>query len=704
MSRKRGDDGTLAGGSRSNAKQKENRMAVDVDLLPSTSLNNIDTNFQRVESALQNVIGRSGTLPNQMNADLDMNSNDVLNIDTLSVNDLMVNGVNVDGVFEQIQTIIDEAEVEIDADIATINGLVTETEGYRDEAEQFAIDAAASAAEAEAALVYNPVIVRFTTTNAGPYDMGVGNEIGSANNIDIKIGGVEQDHNTYNISGTTFTFTVDPGAGLPMEAVIRSDARSIATPANGSVTLDTLSSEVLDLINGGTVLENLIFADRYGAIFDDSPGDRALIKQAAMYAINNDLPFVVPNRGLEAGVGITIQVPEDVPDLQDAINAIGSWIFPRNIPDQDAPYAAPWLVTISVEDDEIVTSGHGFVWNLPKGGSGDLVLLKGRNRVPLAFVSFISQVPNSGIIEVTLEFASLPTGIAASEYLNVLLTYGTGEHAAIRGCWQISNVNVPQNRLTFKVNYAAAAAITMTITDVSSFYLPSILRFINMPFDGADRAGIDIQENCCLNMQDIVLSGDAGGTNAVSTQGVMVRKHAVFNTEQYVGIYGFQRAGVWFVENGNGRISFSSVSFCDTGLNLLSGSSCINDYGVVTGNLSNNIVVGIGSTMSAAPVTSMGSPGTQIYILNGGSFITSLAGGFTRIGKGSYGVVAESGGVAHLNDAPVVNCSTIGMSARAGSLIVHNGGTSGNAVNHRPAINTTGLGGAACVSSPGSDL
>lgn len=70
-------------------------MAVEIDLLNSNSTTNITTNFERVAEALQDVVGRSGSLPNQMNSDLDMNSNDLLNIRTLDVDALLIDGVAV---------------------------------------------------------------------------------------------------------------------------------------------------------------------------------------------------------------------------------------------------------------------------------------------------------------------------------------------------------------------------------------------------------------------------------------------------------------------------------------------------------------------------------------------------------------------------------------------------------------------------------
>lgn len=67
-------------------------MAVDVDLLNSNSLNNIETNFERVQTALQDAVSRSGNIPNQMTADLDMNSNDLLNVASIDTEVLYING------------------------------------------------------------------------------------------------------------------------------------------------------------------------------------------------------------------------------------------------------------------------------------------------------------------------------------------------------------------------------------------------------------------------------------------------------------------------------------------------------------------------------------------------------------------------------------------------------------------------------------
>lgn len=115
-------------------------------------------------------------------------------------------------------------------------------------AAQSATDAQAARDEAVAAMVFNPVIVRFTSTNAGPYDMG--EDIGTANLLDVKLGGVWQDHDKYTVAGSEFTFTFDPGAGLEMEAVLRAEVRRVDAPADGSVGVVAFDSTVDPHIDG----------------------------------------------------------------------------------------------------------------------------------------------------------------------------------------------------------------------------------------------------------------------------------------------------------------------------------------------------------------------------------------------------------------------------------------------------------------------
>lgn len=69
-----------------------------VVLTPVTNLSSgsavgaINTNYTRITTAIENTLSRDGTTPNQMGADIDLNSNDLLNVSTLDVDSIIVNG------------------------------------------------------------------------------------------------------------------------------------------------------------------------------------------------------------------------------------------------------------------------------------------------------------------------------------------------------------------------------------------------------------------------------------------------------------------------------------------------------------------------------------------------------------------------------------------------------------------------------------
>lgn len=56
----------------------------------TATANTINSNNSAIETALENTLSRDGTSPNQMNSDLDMNSNDITNVNSLDVNTLVV--------------------------------------------------------------------------------------------------------------------------------------------------------------------------------------------------------------------------------------------------------------------------------------------------------------------------------------------------------------------------------------------------------------------------------------------------------------------------------------------------------------------------------------------------------------------------------------------------------------------------------------
>lgn len=70
-------------------------MAVDItltDIGSGFNRSTINDNFAAIAEAFENSLGRQGTTPNSMNADLDMDSNDLLNVGDIQTNRIFVDG------------------------------------------------------------------------------------------------------------------------------------------------------------------------------------------------------------------------------------------------------------------------------------------------------------------------------------------------------------------------------------------------------------------------------------------------------------------------------------------------------------------------------------------------------------------------------------------------------------------------------------
>lgn len=55
----------------------------------------LNGNFDKIETSFQNTVSRDGSTPNQMEADFDLNNNDLLNVGTTYTSQLKINGVSV---------------------------------------------------------------------------------------------------------------------------------------------------------------------------------------------------------------------------------------------------------------------------------------------------------------------------------------------------------------------------------------------------------------------------------------------------------------------------------------------------------------------------------------------------------------------------------------------------------------------------------
>lgn len=58
----------------------------------NSAIARLNSNFDAIEEAFENTLSRDGTSPNSMNADIDMNSNDLLNVNQMDVENIILDG------------------------------------------------------------------------------------------------------------------------------------------------------------------------------------------------------------------------------------------------------------------------------------------------------------------------------------------------------------------------------------------------------------------------------------------------------------------------------------------------------------------------------------------------------------------------------------------------------------------------------------
>lgn len=86
--------------------------------LTNTAANQINQNFNRIQTAIENTLSRDGTAPNNMGADFDMNGRDILNAGLIEASNILIDGLpiaSVDDITELVEAAEDAAAIAVDA-------------------------------------------------------------------------------------------------------------------------------------------------------------------------------------------------------------------------------------------------------------------------------------------------------------------------------------------------------------------------------------------------------------------------------------------------------------------------------------------------------------------------------------------------------------------------------------------------------------
>ena len=250
---------------------------------------------------------------------------------------------------------------------------------------------------------------------------------------------------------------------------------------------------------------------------------------------------------------------------------------------------AKWInsdvsVTISV-DSGLFTHTSTILFKHPQGNRINIV---GATPISTTITTLVAQSGSAGNYSVTLNVVNA-TGMAIGDYCIVSGSTGTGEHRAIMGCWEITNISGTQ--ITMKITYRKAAWPTLTITGGSLNCLKTILKFngcdgiypggatgyiynLALVGDGTSKDGINITQRGYNYGNHIIYLGETGASYSLGINGfgrygiantsaadVWVISVAISNCGNY-GLYAYNQAtiaGSGIISSGNGNIGIYST-------------------------------------------------------------------------------------------------------------------------------------------------
>lgn len=173
-------------------------------------VNTLNENFERIEEAFTNTLSRDGSIPNEMNANLDMNSNRIINVPVPLTAGEAASKAYVDS---------------LNVEIVDIIQYVDQAEEAKDEAVSAALNASASA---ETANEYADIAVAAAgsvITGGFAYGQFTGNGMQQSYDLGLSIvtaeriiwsenGVIQEPYEDFTVSGTTVFRTTPPENGM----------------------------------------------------------------------------------------------------------------------------------------------------------------------------------------------------------------------------------------------------------------------------------------------------------------------------------------------------------------------------------------------------------------------------------------------------------------------------------------------------------
>jgi hypothetical protein len=199
----------------------------------NTQLNN---NFSALRTGFDNTLSLDGSTPNAMNADLDMNGNNILNASQVNVDSLYIDGISV-----------------VPGDVTLQTTYLTAS--YTGDGSQVAY-----------ALTANP------QTEA---------------NTSVYVDGVYQNKDTYSVSGVVVTFSEAPPLNSAIEIVYPTNTDTLNGTTADLITYNQKGTGAQDRTLTNRLQESVSVKD-FGAVGDGVTDDINAIQNAIIHAVNSN--------------------------------------------------------------------------------------------------------------------------------------------------------------------------------------------------------------------------------------------------------------------------------------------------------------------------------------------------------------------------------------------------------------------------------